>query len=284
MSKGKKVAWDYIVKVTMPKDLANQQAGKLPDNLLRPIPGGGKLHWLAAQAWLAMVAKAKADGVELKPTSAGDTYRDYEVQKRGFLQRYTTSPIAGASTRTFEGKKWYLKKGNAPLAAPGSSNHNWGIAVDVHTASEARRLNWLIANVKDFGFSWEVVPEEPWHIRYVAGDNVPVAVQEWVAANGGPAAASTPKKAAPAPAPAPAPAAEGVNDDGGDLNPGDSGPRVAKLQESLKEKGHYQGDVNGSFDDATAEAVKAFKAANNLDGSNPKAGGKVLVALGVPRA
>ena len=275
---GKKVEWDYIVKVTMPKDLANQKAGMVSNDLLRPIPGGGKLHWLAAQAWLAMVAKAKADGVELKPTSAGDTYRDYEVQKRGFLQRYTTTPIAGASTRTFEGKKWYLKKGNAPLAAPGSSNHNWGIAVDVHTASEPKRLKWLIANVKDFGFSWEVVPVEPWHLRYVAGDNVPAAVQAWVAANGG-AVAAPARKAAPAPAPA----ADGVKDDGGDLNPGDSGPRVNKLQEELKERGHYTGEINGQFNDATAEAVKAFKAANGLDGSNAKAGAKVLEALGVPR-
>ncbi|NCA23539.1 MAG: hypothetical protein EBS91_02750, partial [Betaproteobacteria bacterium] len=106
-----KVEWDYIVKVTAPKDLTGVKPGQLPDSLLRPIPGGGKLHWLAAQAWLAMVAKAKADGIELKPVSAGDTYRDYESQKRGFLSRYTTTPIAGASTRTFEGQKWYLKKG-----------------------------------------------------------------------------------------------------------------------------------------------------------------------------
>ena len=150
--------------------------GKLSDNLLKPIPGGGKLHWLAAAAWLAMVEAAKADGVELKPTSAGDTYRTYESQLVGFKQRYQLEPIAGASTRTFEGKKWFLKKGNAPLAAPGSSQHNLGIAVDIANAAEPKRLNWLIANVAKFGFSWEVVPEEPWHIRYVAGDNVPPAV------------------------------------------------------------------------------------------------------------
>jgi hypothetical protein len=274
----KKVAWDYIVKVTMPKDLAKVEPGKLPDNLLRPIPGGGKLHWLAAQAWLAMVADAKEDGIELKPVSAGDTYRDYESQKKGFLSRYTTAPIAGASTRTFEGKKWYLKKGNAPMAAPGSSNHNLGIAVDVHTAAEPKRLNWMIENVARFGFSWEVVPEEPWHLRYVSGDNVPQAVQDWLAKNGAPAAPAPKKEKA-----APAPAADGVNDDGGDLNPGDSGPRVEKLQAELKERGHYAGDVNGQFDAATGEAVKAFKAANGL-AADTKAGGKVLDLLGVPKA
>jgi hypothetical protein len=275
---GKRTEWDYIVKVTMPKDLNGVKPGVLPAALLRPVPGGGKLHWLAAQAWLAMVAKAKSDGVELKPTSAGDTYRDYESQKRGFLSRYTTTPIAGASTRTFEGKKWYLKKGNAPMAAPGTSNHNWGLAVDVHSASEARRMRWLIANVKDFGFSWEVVPQEPWHLRYVAGDNVPAAVAAWAAANGAPAAPAAgattpPKNDKPQPA---------VNDDGGDLNPGDSGPRVRALQEALKKAGMYDGDITGRFDDKLAEAVKKYKAANNLDGSDAKAGARVLNALGIP--
>ena len=42
------------------------------------------------------------------------------------------------------------------------------------------QLSWLIANVKDFGFSWEVVPSEPWHLRYVCGDNPPPAVVSFV--------------------------------------------------------------------------------------------------------
>jgi hypothetical protein len=202
----KRCDFDYIVPVTLPRDLAAHAAGRVPDDLLRPVPGGGRLHWLAAQAWMALVSKAACDGVELKPTSAGDTYRSYEAQLAAFKQRYTTAPIPGASTRTFEGRRWYLKRG-APLAAPGSSQHNWGIAVDVHSAAEKRRLRWLIANVKDFGFSWEVVPAEPWHIRYVAGDDVPAAVQAWVAAHAAPAKKEK-EEAAPA-------------DDGGSLDPGD---------------------------------------------------------------
>jgi hypothetical protein len=65
-----KVAWDYIVPVKLPADLKGITPGKLPANLLVPVPGGGKLHRLAANAWMAMVAKAKAEGVELKPTSS----------------------------------------------------------------------------------------------------------------------------------------------------------------------------------------------------------------------
>ena len=185
----KKVEWDYIVPVKMPAALRKVEPGKLHPSLLRDIPQGGKLFYLAADAWNAMVEAAKANGVELKPTSSGDTYRSYDFQKRGFLQRYQLDPITGQSTKSFEGKTWYLKKGMAMLATPGRSQHNLGLAVDIHSASEKKRINWLIANVEKFGWSWEVVPQEPWHIRYVSGDTPTAAVQEYVARNPKPAGA-----------------------------------------------------------------------------------------------
>lgn len=251
-----KLAWDYIVPVVLPKDLKGIEPGKLPANLLRAVPGGGKMHWIAACAWTAMVEKAKAEGVELKPTSSGDTYREYELQKRGFLSRYQLEPIPGQSTKTFEGKTWYLKKGMAMLATPGKSQHNLGLAVDVHSASEPKRLNWLIANVKEFGFSWEVVPSEPWHLRYVSGDNAPASVKAWMEKNG----VSAPAGGAPAPA------------SGGDY--------IKKLQEALKAKGFYKGEINGQKDSATDEAIKAFKVANKL-AADSVAGPKVKELLGL---
>lgn len=172
-----RVAWDYIVPVVLPKELKGVVPGKLPEDLLKPVKGGGKLFHLAADAWEAMVAAAAADGVELKPTSSGDLYRSYDSQKKGFLTRYQLEPVVGTSTKKFEGKTWYLKKGMAMLATPGKSQHNLGLAVDIANASEPKRLNWLIANVKRFGFSWEVVPSEPWHIRYVLGDETPEALK-----------------------------------------------------------------------------------------------------------
>ena len=247
-----KVAWDYIVPIVMPKDLKGIEPGKLPETLLRAIPGGGKLHHRAADAWNAMVAKAKADGVELKPTSSGDLYRTYESQLAGFRQRYVLEAIAGQSTKTFEGKTWYLKKGMAMLATPGKSNHNLGIAVDVHSAGEPKRLNWLIANVKDFGFSWEVVPSEPWHLRLVTGDNPTPAV---VAFAGG--------------------SAPVVN-----LNTTPPIHDHKALQEALKAKGFYKGEINGVKDAATDAAVKAFKIANKLP-SDSVVGPKVKELLGL---
>jgi hypothetical protein len=254
-----KLAWDYIVPVVLPKDLKGIEPGKLPANLLKAVPGGGKMHWIAAAAWTAMVEKAKAEGVELKPTSSGDTYRDYESQKKGFLSRYTLDKVDGTSTKTFEGKTWYLKKGMAMLATPGKSQHNLGLAVDVHSASEPKRLNWLIANVKEFGFSWEVVPSEPWHLRYVNGDNAPAAVKAWMEANG---------VTAPAAGGAPATATAAGGDD------------VGKLQEALKAKGFYKGEINGQKDAATDAAIKAFKVANKL-AADSVAGPKVRELLGL---
>jgi len=258
-----KVAWDYIVPIKMPADLRGIEPGKLPANLLRPIPGGGKLHWRCADAWNAMVAKAKADGLELKPVSAGDAYRSYDSQKAAFLSRYQTEPIAGASTKSFEGKTWYLKKGMAMLATPGKSNHNLGIAVDVHSAGEPKRLNWLIANVKDFGFSWEVVPSEPWHLRLVTGDNPTPAV---VAFTGNQPVANT--ESAPI------------------VNLNVASPITAHkdenkaLQQALKDKGFYSGVVDGNVGPKTEAAIKAFKIANGLN-ADSIAGPKVKELLGL---
>jgi hypothetical protein len=254
-----KLAWDYIVPVVLPKDLKGIEPGKLPASLLKAVPGGGKMHWIAASAWTAMVEKAKAEGVELKPTSSGDTYRDYESQKKGFLTRYQLEPVAGTSTKTFEGKTWYLKKGMAMLATPGKSQHNLGLAVDVHSASEPKRLTGLIAIVKEFGFSWEVVPSEPWHLRYVNGDNAPAAVKAWMDANG-----------------VTAPAAGGAPV----VTPAAGGNDISKLQEALKAKGFYKGAINGQKDAATDAAVKAFKVANKL-AADSVVGPKVKELLGL---
>jgi hypothetical protein len=219
-----------------------------------------------------MVAAAKADGIELKPVSSGDTYRTYESQLTVFKQRYTDVPN-GNQTRTFEGKKWYKKDPKlASLAAPGTSQHNTGLAVDVHTASEPKRLNWLIANARKFGFSWEVVPEEPWHLRYTEGDNPPAAVASYMATNN-----ITKPVAATVPAAAGSPASK---DDGGDLDPGDSGPRVTKLQEELAERGFYKGAFDGQFGTKTQEAVIAYKKAKGF-GDGAKAGKRVLDDLGI---
>ncbi len=120
------------------------------------------------------------DGIDLAPTSWADTYRSLEMQEYGFFQRYTDKPnkrLLKQKPKIYKGKAWYLRKGNAPLAVPGTSNHNLGIAIDIANAS-GKRLDWLLKNALDFGFSWEL-QSEPWHLRYTAGDNTPERVKLW---------------------------------------------------------------------------------------------------------
>lgn len=262
-----KVEWDFIVPVKMPVSLKSVEAGKVPAHLLRDIEPCGKLHYLAADAWHAMRAAAAADGIELKPTSAGDTYRSYDSQKAAFLQRYVTTPIDGTSTRTFEGKTWYLKKGMAKLAVPGTSQHNWGIAVDIHTAAEKSRLRWLIDNVAKFGFSWEVVPEEPWHLRYTEGDNVPQAVKDWLKDNPKPAGAFgsvAEQRAAAEEKDVAKPAAASEAAAGKpEVKLGSSGKDAKIVQNLLNKKGHAC-KADGNFGPKTEQLVKDFQKANNL--------------------
>jgi len=172
-----------VERITLPADLRGVTPGELPPHLLRQVKPYGWLHHLAADAYHALRAQAVMDGIKpFKPTSAGDTYRSIAMQRAGFLARHQKEPITGASTRKWNNEIWYLKKGFAPMAAPGSSNHNLGLAVDIWTAS-GKRLEWMLANCKRFGWSWEI-QSEPWHIRYVAGDKVPQAVKRWKEANG----------------------------------------------------------------------------------------------------
>ena len=146
------------------------------------VSAGGKLEKCAAAAFEEMATAAKADGIILKATSAGDTLRSIAQQTAGFKQRYQEAPIAGASTKTWNGKKYYLKPGMAMLATPyddpanakaRGSRHLYGIAIDIAgTNGNSPTLKWLLANEVRFGFSHEVLGDangkgaESWHIRY----------------------------------------------------------------------------------------------------------------------
>jgi LAS superfamily LD-carboxypeptidase LdcB len=168
-----------IVKVTLCSHLKGVKPGQLNPDLLKSIEKG-KLHHCAADAYEAMDEAANEAGIDLSPTSTADTYRSLSTQEYGFFQRHTLNPKGKQKKqkpRIYKGKAWYLKKGMAPLAVPGTSNHNLGIAVDIANAS-GKRLEWLLKNALEFGFSWEL-QSEPWHLRYTAGDNIPDRVKIW---------------------------------------------------------------------------------------------------------
>jgi hypothetical protein len=238
----------HISPVVRPAVLTGLSNGLLPAHVLVDVPGG-RLIEPAARAWRAMVAAAAVDGIELKPTSTVDTYRSFSVQERTFLARYATEPTGRTPqvTRTWQGRTWYLKVGVAPSASPGSSNHGWGLAVDVHTASGVR-LDWLSRNAMRFGWSWELLPAEPWHIRYVAGDRTPQAVIDH----------ETSAPAAPCPTPAPAPAPAAPRYPGTPVKQGSKGEAVRHIQRKVGAR------VDGDFGPATHRTVVAWQQARHL--------------------
>ena len=57
-----------------------------------------------------------------------------------------------------------LYKNGGLAATPGTSQHGWGLAVDVDTSRQG--TDWLRANAARFGFS--TIPREPWHWQFSA--------------------------------------------------------------------------------------------------------------------
>src|SRR4051794_6021128 len=125
--------------------------GNLPASELVAIPGG-KLRKDAAIAWLAMRKEVGASGVWLCPTSMRMSYRSFADQQY-FWQLY--------------------KSGRGPLAAtPGTSNHGWGIAVDVPSPAmqaavrqHGHKYGW---GIKGGGLSSDA-PSEAWHCTFHHG-------------------------------------------------------------------------------------------------------------------
>ena len=179
-----------IVPVVIPADLVGQRNGQLPTHLLVSVDGGGRLHHLAARAWRALVDRGWREvGLPLTFTHGG-TYRSLTAQETLFRSRYTPNG-PGGGCKTWNGQRWCKRTANlATAAVPGTSNHGWGLAIDcawdrdltdglgpddATAITSHPGWEWLLANAHRFGFSWEL-QSEPWHLRYVTGDAVPVEV------------------------------------------------------------------------------------------------------------
>ena len=184
----------HVAPIVMPSDLTGRSNGELALALLAPADRGA-LHFHAARSWAAMAEAAARDGITLRATSAVDTYRTLTRQTAAFRERYTRNPHPGRPTKQWQGVTWWLLPGMAPTATPGTSNHGWGLAIDVCTVGElgqpvalapsgnptsiARRAwDWLVDHYESYGWSHEYSSPgtEPWHIRYVLGDETPLAL------------------------------------------------------------------------------------------------------------
>lgn len=109
-----------------------------------PIPGG-RLWPEAALTWLAMRAAFVADG------GAPDHFRP-------------GGPASSA--RSISQQEHFWRSQPPPAARPGTSNHGWGIAVDVPFADAQA---WIMRNGPKFGWSHDEGARvgEAWHYRYV---------------------------------------------------------------------------------------------------------------------
>jgi zinc D-Ala-D-Ala carboxypeptidase len=124
-----------------PAELVGYGNGTVPPGALASIGDGHSLHAPAAQAFRQMESSARMAGIELDIVSS---YRDLPTQQRLAHE-----------------KGLYSQGGLA--ATPGTSNHGWGLSVDL--TLDSRGQEWMRANAHQFGFV-EDVPREPWHWTY----------------------------------------------------------------------------------------------------------------------
>lgn len=128
--------------------------GRLPRSELAPITraANGQQAYLrkdAAAAFNAMNRESQRRyGVTLRTSSARTAYRDIDNQ-------------------------WYFwnlyKAGRGALAAyPGTSNHGWGLAIDL-ASPRMRQIVDMIGAKYGFAKRWSDAPSEWWHIKWRAG-------------------------------------------------------------------------------------------------------------------
>ena len=179
-----------VLPVIMPTDLQRAQNGLLDPAVLRNVNPKGQLYRIAATAFNCLQLNAFFDGISVNPIGVSECYRNLDRQKTIFFERYQLTPSGRSPeiTRNYDGRIWYLKAGRyAPCASPGTSNHGWGLAVDIADCwVGSKTLDWLYGDGSlgskaiQYGFSWEIAsgPQaESWHIRYVCGDRITAATE-----------------------------------------------------------------------------------------------------------
>ncbi|WP_285471740.1 M15 family metallopeptidase [Actinoplanes sp. NBRC 101535] len=126
----------------IPVDLAGFGNGRIPADALSRVGDTRHLLWdPAARSLTALIEAARADGVTIGVNSG---YRSYDEQAH--------------LVRT---KGLYSRGGLA--ARPGTSEHGWGMAADLHLNRQA--LSWMRQNAGAYDFV-ENVPRESWHWAY----------------------------------------------------------------------------------------------------------------------
>lgn len=147
-----------------------------PSSRLKSIGNNIVVRDDCAEAFEAMQAAAKKDGVNLTPVSG---YRSSKYQVTVFKKKFKDS----------NGKEVYptdsQMKSRLKYSAPsGFSEHHTGLAIDINDTEErfkdTKAYAWLKENAHEYGFELSFPEDnaqglgfEPWHWRYVGknGEN-----------------------------------------------------------------------------------------------------------------
>jgi len=149
--------------------------GKIPVSALKKLSVPGYLLTGAAASFERLRALAKKAGHDIVTSSSADAYRAYSIQEEIFLQRYDHTPRSGLTynnggIKNWNGRIWYKKPGVAVAAAPGTSNHGKGLAIDIQgTGGFGGSLyNWLAAHAPAYGWTNTEGRQigESWHWVY----------------------------------------------------------------------------------------------------------------------
>lgn len=192
-----------ISPVILPSALIGVKNGELPQSVLVRVPlddnWTAEMEVTAGRALTAMMAAARKDIPGLRFRHVGD-YRSLQEQINLFESRMEACSYAEyAATSSSHRRIWrdaiyhghtsiyFRRVRGASCATPGTSNHGWGLALDIaleydsDTAPDpitTQLVNWLVNNASRFGYSAEL-QSESWHWRYYAGDNIPRAVLDY---------------------------------------------------------------------------------------------------------
>lgn len=194
----------------------------------------------------------------------GQGLRDSAQQLQMFLSRHVPDPNGKIS---YDGKQWSRLPGVAAATPPGMSMHEIGLAADM-----TGDFDWVRDNVARFSLqTFEKVNNEPWHVQPTELPRGRSAYQKQPAWglppwNGSPGT-TTPASVEPSASPA-AKAAVSQLTPALRARPGDSGPAVAVLVESLIARGLLPDEPasrNAAYSPEMATIVEEFQRSNGLE-------------------
>ena len=146
---------------------AGYRNGQTSRNAFTPIGQDGHVMYKdAAEAFIRMRAAAAKVSItirvtdSLRPKFGGKLSQFAQFKEKGQFDGPKAKGYKGRSESPYsELKGW--------AAVPGTSNHGWGLAVDIDTGeqgTESKVYQWMKENAGDYGF--RTISNEPWHWEY----------------------------------------------------------------------------------------------------------------------